>query len=311
MSGSFKPPWAKLSKQVSSSMPVQEILRTASADYEVVLSPVQVENLTTGRFHTVEDRFVTGRFNYKTGYMDNWEVVKGRYEIIPNSTIVNKALTLAGVEGLDIDSAGILDNGRKFFVVISCEDQIIAGELFKLYIIVMTSHDGTSPISYYFTAVRAITRTVYRLDTKAFPFVKKKHTPNTEEWTAEATEVRDKYSEWLSEFTTTLNRYREEVINDVTIDAALEEMWPIESADTNRKLKHRDEVLDTIKKLYRAEYNRERTGNTKLSLLSAVFDYYDNYRNMDSDSMIQQSLEMDNYSYRQKIKFSTLLKELP
>ena len=310
MSGSFKPPWAKLSKQVTSSMPVQEILRTASADYEVVLSPVQVENLTTGRFHTVEDRFVTGRFNYKTGYMDNWEVVKGRYEIIPNSTIVNKALTLAGVDGLEVDSAGILDNGRKFFVVIRCEDRIISGELFKMYIVVMTSHDGTSPISYYFTPVRAITRTVYRLDTDASPFVKKKHTPNTEEWTAEAAEVREKYSEWLSEFTKTLETHREEIMSEEKIDTALEAMWPISNADTNRKLRHRDDVIDTVKKLYRAEYNRERTGMSKLSILSAVFDYYDNYRNMDEDSMIQQSLEMDNYSYRQKIKFSALLKEL-
>ncbi len=40
--------------------------------------PVQVEDLRTGDFVTVEDRYVTGRLDPETLDLINWEVVKGR-----------------------------------------------------------------------------------------------------------------------------------------------------------------------------------------------------------------------------------------
>ena len=275
-----------------------------------LLSPVQVENLATGKFLTVPNRFVTGRFDYTTGYMHNWEVVKGRYEIIPNSVIASKALALDNGDTVHIDRAGVLDDGRKFYVSLKCPNDTINEETYNNHIVVMTSHDGSSPISYSFASVRAITGTTYRLDISAPHAVKKKHTPSNEskpeEVLSEVKSVLDGFTQWRASHTLKMNEYLSYSMSIHDVDNILQLMWPIDNANTVRKQKHREEVIDTVNKLYRSEYN---LGNNALSLISSIFDYYDNYRNIDADDLAQQALEIDNHTYRQKLKASKIINE--
>ena len=50
------PAWHKIGKAVNQTLSKEDMLKKADADYEVILSPVQVEDLRTGKFVTVEDR---------------------------------------------------------------------------------------------------------------------------------------------------------------------------------------------------------------------------------------------------------------
>ena len=87
----YKPPtWHKIGQAVNQTLSKEEMLKKADADYEVILSPVQVEDLTTGKFVTVEDRYVTGRLDPITLELQNWEVVKGRYQVVSNEVIIDK-----------------------------------------------------------------------------------------------------------------------------------------------------------------------------------------------------------------------------
>lgn len=308
MNANYSPPWSILSTQISSSMPVQDILRATSADYEVVLSPVQVENVITGKFSTVKDRFVTGRVDRSSGLMDNWEVVKGRYEVVPNSVIVEKSISLCNHINKSerrcvLDRAGILDNGRKFFTSIQLDDIMVCGDIFKNHIIVMTSHDGSSPITYYFVNARAVTNTIYRIPTETTPnFVKKKHTPNTESWNHENSEVLDAFESWQTYFNKSMQTLKSIDFSNTNINNVLNDIWSEEDADTSRKLKHREEVVSTVMRLYNAEYNSERFGRNGLGMFSAISDYYDNYRNVEKPIARQQSLELDNFVHRKKIE---------
>jgi hypothetical protein len=91
----YKPPtWHKIGQAVNETLSKEDMLKKADADYEVILSPVQVEDLTTGKFVTVEDRYVTGRLDPITLELWNWEVVKGRYQVVPNEVIIDKAIAI-------------------------------------------------------------------------------------------------------------------------------------------------------------------------------------------------------------------------
>jgi len=297
--------WSGIAVPINSNSSDTEILKASGGDYEVILSPVQVENLVTSKFTTVKDRFVTGRFDKATGDLINWEVVKGRYEVIPNSVIVDKARSISQVEStFNLHSSGVLDGGRKFFVVIHCGSTTVNNDQFTHYLVVMTSHDGTSPITYYCVDIRNSNKSVFRVSSPVHQnSLKKRHTPNAEGLLEEASGAISMRNTWTTEFKKCLLLLNSIKMpsTDGGIEKTLDAVWPVDEADTTRKMKHRIEVVGYVTNSYRAPHNFGAHGNTALSLYSAIAEYFDHGRQVDRLDSLQQMLELDNFINRKKI----------
>jgi len=307
-SGNFVPPWNKLSVDVRPATSANEVLALCRADYDVILSPVQVENLVTGKFQTVKDRFVTGRLSLSTGVMDNWEVVKGRYEIIPNSTIAQKAISISNLPnyGLTIDRAGVLDNGRKFFVTLYEGSTSVNDVVYHHYLCVMTSHDGSSPITYYCIDVRQDTKSVIRLPSDELVEwqMKKRHTPSAEDSLEEFTSAAKLRKDWTARFPDKVLELQSANYGNSSkrLEEIFNRIWPEDQADTTRKMKHRTEIVSTVTRLYSSSHNLNKFGPTGLSLYNAICEYYDFNRHIEEVDAAQQSFEIDNYCHRKKIE---------
>lgn len=315
----YKPPtWHKIGQAVNQTLSKEEMLKKADADYEVILSPVQVEDLTTGKFVTVEDRYVTGRLDPITLELQNWEVVKGRYQVVPNEVIIDKAIAIVNRSSGDaaLESVGTLDGGRKFFACVRTTQLTLSPntktqDVVDNYIVIMTSHDGSIPICYYNLDARRINSSIYRFSSSAdyasFS-LRKRHTPNATDRLEEASEVLMMRDVWTKELSNAIKTLSVELRN-YQVNDSLKKIWSFSNANTKKKREYTEYVHDRVKQLYDSKINSGTFGETKWALFNAICEFYDFHRNVDEHDAIQQSFEIDNLVHRDKLLAYKILAE--
>lgn len=115
-------------------------------------------------------------------------VAKGRYVIVQNDVVFDLAAAISDTDNtVKFETAGSLRGGRTVWALARLgDDPRLDGLDVQRYILVVTSHDGTSKIKVIPTDVRVVccnTLALANMDTAAFEF---KHTANVEERIAEA-----------------------------------------------------------------------------------------------------------------------------
>ena len=303
------PAWHKIGKAVNQTLSKEDMLKKADADYEVILSPVQVEDLRTGKFVTVEDRYVTGRLDPTTMELQNWEVVKGRYQVVPNDVIIDKAIAIVNRSSGEavLESVGTLDGGRKFFACVRTTQLTLSPDKTKEdvidnYIVIMTSHDGSIPICYYNLDSRRINSAIYRFspisDYASFS-LRKRHTPNATDRLEEASEVLMMRDVWTRELSDVIKIMSVE-LRDYQVNDYLKKLWSFSTANTKKKREYTEFVHERVKQLYDSRLN---------SQYNAICEFYDFHRNVDELDAIQQSFEIDNLVHRDKLVAYKILTE--
>lgn len=306
--------WDSLSTPIDASLTFSEILTYADANYSVELSPVLVHDSIQDNIVTIDKRYVTCRVNPNKSAYDYWEVVKDRYEIVQNADILERASNVVERSGGSafLHSCGVLDEGRKFFVVISTGGINIevngAEDHIDSYVVVMTSHDGSIPICYYNLDVRRLNKVVYRIYSSDYDFsIRKRHTPNesgdSHEEAADALLLR---SDWSNVVRSALSAFLTPISTN-RFDSVIEKFWSMSSASTEKQRDHAESVRNTIHELYNKSHNSGMFGFSKWAALNAITEYIDFNRNIDPLEAAQHSLEIDNYSHRLKL---SVFKEL-
>ena len=313
------PSWHKIGKAVNQTLSKEEMLKKADADYEVILSPVQVEDLRTGKFVTVDDRYVTGRLDPTTLELQNWEVVKGRYQVVPNEVIIDKAIAIVNKSSGDavLESVGTLDGGRKFFACVRTTQLTLSPDnktqdIIDNHIVIMTSHDGSIPICYYNLDSRRINSTIYRISSNkdyASFCLRKRHTPNATDRLEEASEVLMMRDVWTKQIADSIEMLSVELRN-YQVNDYLKKIWSLSKANTKKKREYTEFVHDRVKQLYDSRLNSGTFGETKWALLNAICEFYDFHRNVDELDAIQQSFEIDNLVHRDKLSAYKILSEV-
>lgn len=292
-------PWSRIGKKISSGMGANEILKLAGADYEVLRYPASVEY--NGAHQTVPGRFVTGRVTDE-GTFDAWEVVKERYQVVQNTTVLGKALSVVSMSGgeVSVDSAGIIGGGRKFFVVLYVGHSLVgAGDVVCHYLLVSTSHDGTSPITYAMTDVRIACNSVVRFKKlSADTMIISKHTTNVGYAQDEPIRVLGMSSGWQKAFTQEANKLNDIRVmpNSRVVDAVLNDIWPERNANTRNKRATREVAVAEVKS------GLLHGTHSAWGLLSSVGHYLDHGRAVTEMVSAQQAMEVSNLIYRTKIK---------
>lgn len=296
---------------------LEDLLREANADYNVVLNPVQVHDKFLDQSVVIPERFVTGREIIVDGSkrLDSWEVVKARYQIVPNMLILQSAARVAANSGgrCILYGCGTLDKGRKFFVVLSTGTINISlghssTEIIDTYIVLITSHDGSIPICYYNLDVRRSTKSVLRFSSDTDFCVRRRHTPTGFDSLIQPNEVLALRDAWTSKFPKTITSLLVP-FNMNMLKNVLEVEWSEKAAATEKSRFHIQDVHRSIQETLLGSLHAGVFGMTKLALFTAVCDYIDFKRDIPAREAAQHSLEIDNYSHRTKVRiFSQLQK---
>ena len=244
------------------------MLRAANADYQVTLTPLTTPHPATGDPMTVEDNFVTGRFSPHTGEYEVWTPVKGRYAVVQNEVVLEKALAVVGSSMGDavIDTLGVLNDGKRFFATINMEDLVIdplgVNDVIKRNLVVESSHDGTTPIRYINTDVAPSAPTPSGSPRCRPRACSPLATPRTlANKLAEAGLVLGISNEWAVAFKTEAEELLAAPVSDFDISRVLDDVWPEKKADTDRKARTRDENIVSVRGRLTSHKNAGGHGN--------------------------------------------------
>jgi phage/plasmid-like protein (TIGR03299 family) len=310
-------PWHRLGIAVDGHQTAPEMLQLARANYEVTLLPVQYTT-PDGVLLEMEDRFITARVD-EDGSCTPFETVKNRYRVVQNATVLDKALNVCGASRGDaiMDTCGVLKDGREFFATIDLGTLILdphgAKDEIGRYLVVHTSHDGTSPITYSCTDIRAVCSNTVRMGQEmAKSTLTARHTVNYERALDEANEVLNISAEWAKSFKTNAeNMFAIPVpAGSHKIDKVLNGLWPDSDADTDRKKENRSEILTSVRGLYASRKNAGGYGYNGWSLFNAVGEYYDHHWFDDVKKNAAAAMQVGNKSHLQKVKAANLILNL-
>jgi phage/plasmid-like protein (TIGR03299 family) len=301
-------PWHRLGLQMDGNQDASTMLRAANADYEVTTWPVTVIHPTTGENVEVDNSFVTGRFSPHTGDMETWATVKGRYEVVQNSEVLEKALAVVGSSMGDavIDTLGVLNDGKRFFATLNMEDLIIdptgINDVIKRNLVIETSHDGTTPIRYINTDVRAVcANTVRFARMSAQSTFTARHTTNVGNKLAEAGLVLGISNEWATAFKLEAEGLLAAPVSDFDITRVLDDIWPDKQADTDRKARTRNDNIVSVRSRLSSAKNFGGHGKNAWGLLQAVTEHFDHGRGLDADKAALDSMTLGSVASKGKL----------
>jgi hypothetical protein len=109
--------------------------------------------------------------------------------------------------------------------------------------------------------------------------------------------------EWSKEFSKTAEKLLSIDMTDKTVDSVLKQVFPMKRDESERQKKNREEVWGLVKGLYVNKNNAGGYGNNGWSMLNAVGEYLDHYR--DADVKDKASASMSVYSWVTKTKKET------
>ena len=310
-------PWHKLGVAVDGHQTAPEMLKLAKADYEVTLLSVLYAS-PNGDIKEMEDRYITARVN-EDGKVIPFETVKNRYRVVQNSAVLEKALNVCGASHGDaiMDTCGVLKDGREFFATIDLGTLILdppgVSDEIGRYMVVHTSHDGTSPITYACTDIRAVCKNTVRMGIEtAKSTLTARHTVNYERALDEANEVLNISTEWAKSFKETAEKMLSIPVpaGSPKIDKVLNGLWSEKDADTDRKKENREEILSSVRSLYANRKNAGGFGYNGWSLFNAVGEYYDHHWFDDEARNAAASMQIGNKSHLMKVKAADLILSL-
>lgn len=278
-------PWHGLGVAMVGHQTMDTMLAAAHADYEVSIVPTYIVSPTDGTLVPLDNTYSTARVNPITGEYQSLGTVKGRYTVMQNRETLERALAVVGASRGDavFDTLGVLYDGRQFFATIDMGTLIIdpAGVADKVcrYLVVRSGHDGSTPLTFSNTDVRAVCKnTVIMAERSAHRVFRAKHTPNIESRLDEANAVLGLSSAWAKEFMTLANEMLSIPMTAGKFDRVIDSVFPADEATTDRKKANRDDIVGQMKMLYANDKNAGRVGDNGWAAWNTIVEYFDHHR---------------------------------
>ena len=160
-----QPAWHNLGVTFDGDVTTAEMLRLAYlADWDIQLVPVEVPGVSPDRF--AKEQYATVRTNPFDGELDALGFVGGRYKVSQNEEILGFGDAL--LDGGRWETAGSINGGTRIFASLALDHELVidpsgVADVVNSYLLVTTSHDGSSPIMALNTPVRAVCQNTLNL----------------------------------------------------------------------------------------------------------------------------------------------------
>lgn len=149
-------PWHRLGKRMDRKMTVAEALKEGHVDGPVYKEPIFLQDGIV-----IPDKFATVRYDYnEDNLLDKIPlgVVGARYEIVQTADCFAFFDHAIGEDAACIETVGALGRGEVVFAMARVPDdmEVTPGDPIERYILLTTSHDGSSNIRALFSPVRVV-----------------------------------------------------------------------------------------------------------------------------------------------------------
>lgn len=309
-------PWHRLGTPMKGLGTLDEMLTAAQADYTVHLVKVaavdEEGNLLldpSGNPIIIDDSRATVREDID-GTWGGLATVGTRYTVKQNREVAERALAVVGATKGDavIDTAGVLFDGRQFFMTIDLGPLVIdptgVNDRIGRYLVVTSGHDGKVAIKYANTDIRAVCNNTVRLamGVSVNTFVAR-HTKNVDTALDDAQAVLEISTEWAKDFKVMAEQLLSVPVRKGTgeIDKVLNKVFPVKADETDRQKNNREEVNTLIRGIFDNSRNAGGYGYNGWSMVNAIGEYLDHHRAAMPAERAIASMDDNSWVTRKKV----------
>ncbi|MBU3625833.1 DUF932 domain-containing protein [Polynucleobacter sp. JS-Safj-400b-B2] len=144
-------PWHGLGQNVPEGADIETWRKLAGLDWDINRSVVQFMN---GSMHNYDDFNVL----YRSDSNAALSVVGQNYKVVQPKEVLEFFRDLVSQDGFTIETAGSLKGGRRIWALAktNLDGEIVDGDFFKTYLLLVTSCDGGLATTAQFTSVRVV-----------------------------------------------------------------------------------------------------------------------------------------------------------
>jgi phage/plasmid-like protein (TIGR03299 family) len=308
-------PWHRLGVPMRGLQTAEDMLRAATADYDVVLTKVAAVDDNGDMLRNPDGTPViianthgTVRVN-SDGTFDGMASVGTRFVVEQNKDCLLRALDVVGASKGEavVDTCGVLRGGAEFFASLDLGALVIdpAGinDKIQRYLLVRNGHDGRTPITFANTPIRAVCRNTVVMGMKAATSTfKAKHTRNADQAMEQAQEILRFSTDWARTFAAEAERLLRVSVpsGGRQFDAIFNAAFPIEPNMSDRQKRNRDDVQMTMRSLYVNDKNAGGFGYNGWSAYNAFVEYFDHHRDADPRDRASASMDLTSWVSKKK-----------
>lgn len=241
--GRFKP-WHGLGTEVADAPTSADALHLAGLDWDVLPEPVYLDN------GILIPNYVA---NTRSSDKKVLGIVTDRYKVVQNTEAFAFTDSLLG-EDVRYETAGSLNGGKRIWLLAKMPTEKILGDYVVPYLCFTNTHDGTGAVKVCMTNTRVVCNNTLNLAlSTATRMWSTKHMGDIQGKLAEAEqtlEMAHKYNEALA---VEAEKLANTSIKDEEVEKILEEIFPIEDNDSNRKQTNMTDARDYFRFCYRQE----------------------------------------------------------
>ena len=280
---------------------------------------VRLEALTYPEgYRSHKDTFAVIRTNPRDGGTDVLSVVGDRYKTYQNEELFAFGDNLTDGAG-EWDSAGSFKNGCRVFGSILLNRELVldeqgVGDKVKHYLLLTTSHDGSSSIQAHTTPTRVLCQNSLSVAlSNAVNSFKVRHTQGTAGRIAMAKQVLGLSSAYLDEFDILARELFETEITNQKFQEIYETIYPQPEADLKASLTKWQEKADFTQALYLNSPTQTGITGTAWGALNALTERLDWYRDGgkgQTEGLMVAASGFETGIQQQKNKILSVVKEL-
>lgn len=272
-------PWAEISNPVPKLLTVSEAMKAGGLDWEVAKRAI----VTADESHLdVPDHFAIVRYDTQKVL----GVVGKQYTIVQNRDAFSFFDFALGERAATIESVGVIGDGARVFAVAKLPDtvEIVPGDPVEHFILLVTSHDGSSSLQAVFTPTRLLCQNMLAATLKvAKQCVRLKHTKHVNESIKVAHTVLHQEKFYWQKIQGAFRYMATKDADEARLKEVLEEMFPARiDSETQQEYvaSQTQEARDRVTALFDGEaLGADKAGHTDWGIYNAITYYIDHERN--------------------------------
>jgi phage/plasmid-like protein (TIGR03299 family) len=150
-------PWHGLGHQLPSQQPLEVWAQKAGMDWDIRETPVRYITGAAGNLGAIES-FPDNKVLFRSDTHAPLSVVSQRYQVVQPREILEFYRDLSEVSGFELETAGVLKGGRKFWALARTgQSTALKGkDVSRGYVLLATACDGTLATTAQFTNIRVV-----------------------------------------------------------------------------------------------------------------------------------------------------------
>lgn len=258
-------PWHGLGTKVASALTSRDALVASGLDWKVIQKPIM-----TSSYEEIKGY----KANIRESDNSILGVVTDRYKVVQNEEAFAFTDNLLG-EGVRYETAGILQNGKKIWLLAKLPDKyIIEGEQIEPYLVFSSSHDGSGAIKVAMTPVRVVCQNTLNIALSSAKRVwSTVHVGDLACKMDEAHNTLLLAEKYMGKLGTEFSNLRKIKLSDAKVMEYIEILLPMEGNPTAIHKKNIERIREDMKMRYFDAPDLKHLGKNGYRFINAVSDF--------------------------------------